>query len=1763
MEGAFERAFNRTSEVFADAKKQIISSFDDEEVDLNDSMLTSSPYRRRFNGSDLNWVEGETYKHTPKTIEECAGACLMEMGLILQSGEMSSKGIHAYDACLLSQEERFRRSPNEIEVLSKIHEIVERSLPRQVTQNISISHFLIPATQLQNVIDLAKTQNFLQPPAAIPGKLYSTSTWMTPPAPAPESLEEFVSKVNANPHKIESLRKEAIEHLANIRAQVWAENKKTHRKGKIQIKNIVGARQSCVILFSCNDPMVKTRSLVLLLSIVEADPIFDPETCFGLINLLSTLSETQDVHLPITHQRLLMKTFVRVLEAILLHTSLKHLNATEQKTRDSIWDCIDTLEEFNVAKDPAIAFQCAYARELTKCLRTEIGQLEDWIRRLALIGSAALNLASIQSPSTDAEKSVVQALNKLKTAFTHIPYRLDWAKQLFNLTRLCHGTLDDFQVFHQQIVPIIENFRLKDPSEPGQLQYGIVTVLESVLKLSTNIEILQDACKLLYQYTKVDDESTQSRVIIALHELYHMKAHPLSKTAGVILHLLSIEGEKLYPEAKTRLEDSISTIKTRKLHKAYNLPIIRSILRRITGSRRWKDVGGQPLLGLLIVGLSSEQGNNPVFERLLLKLIEIQLIDRKAVDVYLNSPLHVAAWENSAEMIDFLRRRLEVNMNARDFQGKPPLHIAIKQGHELVVQALLPHSDLRVRNHQGNNAFHEAVIHARVETIRKMKEQDPSEINAMNQDGDTPLDIALRSENCQVVDALWTRREPGNITINHARVSQHVNMFTPLNVSSSKRSEVLVNYFIGLLQNFELPTVSSINILRMIYPDGLVVSCSDDFYQWHRWRLENWPSYRKSFENYPETLDMGNMMATPPFLGTLHQAIVESWSAQRTTEFIESKPLEILTTDSKANNGLHFTVRRQQLNQSSEALIQMDLDFKAPNHLSHTPLHIAVIHGNHDIAYRLLAIGANVNVLNCRGLTPLHFAAFLGNLPCTDLLCSHRELIQSQTEYGDSPLHLACGCPPKRFPGIFLEDAHFSGPYNSDDSLKVIYRLIQAGANPYDKDKQGNSLLHHAACYGKTEVIEFLTRTYPELSWVRNQQGLWPIESAMKFLKEFNPNKLYQVLGMPKEEFHRLGEEEQLVCIHNALENLHHRYHYQLPHREKLPYASLANFELYIKEIHQLHSNRVLTFIQAMNIEGLSQLAEQISAKSEGKSTLANLLAEANFTDLFNELIEQSPSSLWMQDATPKQQTAFHVAIVEHSAGIIAIYQSLTIPAESEWHPHTLRDKFGNTPLHQATLQRCYNSIEISPLALSCKNSDGRTPLHIAASRGDNDLLQVLIDNRSPAIETDSHGNTALMNAVRMGHFTTVNILINYCPEALLITNEDGDSPLAVSFFHGLEKIAFLLLKNKPDLERRNAFGETLYHHACRGGHIKILEICFGLPISMHNRDEHGESPLHTAAREGHSDLVKALLENDVKLGSTGKKKIIRITNHQNETALHCLARSRSLPKDYVETANLLIEAGGLKIIDATDLEKHTAIHLAAERAHSYFVGSIHHHRQGLTKFKSRLANLIRGVHPLTMTARGGSTPLHQAALSGHRMTCESIVESHQHTGLSSSDSEGFLPFHRAIQMGHFALALWLLDAKGKKRRTFQAEFRTCIGKSTLHLLLGHYPLDRHGYELLKLLVKNYPNLIFQRDNKKWSCIHVAASNGHGEDIFKILLGDINANAGNLMKLKNHKTGKEEGRQTAAELASLYGHTCTYLCLQNFTVDRMGRNSLI
>ncbi|XP_038710567.1 protein VAPYRIN-like isoform X2 [Tripterygium wilfordii] len=161
--------------------------------------------------------------------------------------------------------------------------------------------------------------------------------------------------------------------------------------------------------------------------------------------------------------------------------------------------------------------------------------------------------------------------------------------------------------------------------------------------------------------------------------------------------------------------------------------------------------------------------------------------------------------------------------------------------------------------------------------------------------------------------------------------------------------------------------------------------------------------------------------------------------------------------------------------------------------------------------------------------------------------------------------------------------------------------------------------------------------------------------------------------------------------------------------------------------------------------------------------------------------------------------------------------------------------------------------VKRQPWSLDCRDKEGRTALHLAASKGNIRCAQVLLESGADKDARSINGRTALHRAAANGDRSMVELLIEMGGDPT-IEDDKGLSALDVARNEGIEEILEVMEQGEQVLM------------AARRGDIKHLESLLRRGASTDYRDQYGLTPLHAAAIRGHKDIALRLLALGVDL---------------------------------------------------------------------------------------------------------------------------------------------------------------------------------------------------------------------------------------------------------------------------------------------------------
>ena len=286
---------------------------------------------------------------------------------------------------------------------------------------------------------------------------------------------------------------------------------------------------------------------------------------------------------------------------------------------------------------------------------------------------------------------------------------------------------------------------------------------------------------------------------------------------------------------------------------------------------------------------------------------------------------------------------------------------------------------------------------------------------------------------------------------------------------------------------------------------------------------------------------------------------------------------------------------------------------------------------------------------------------------------------------------------------------------------------------------------------------------------------------------------------------------------------------------------------------------------------------------------------------------------------------------------------------------------------------------------------NGQDCLHLAASKGRIEILQLLLKNKGLHVNTeDISRRTPLHYSAENGHKEAVKVLVEYKAEVDMV-DKGGKTPLYLSAAEGHSEIVAFLCENGA---------------------------------SLNSKADDGSTPLHQAALFGHTEIAKSIVQrNEVGYGRSDGTKIapmtkeefqasVNVKDEDGTTALHLAARLGNL-----EITTLLIQKGAAP--DERDLKGWTPLLLAVANDLNSHIN---------VDICKLLIDNGANVKQKTKKKFGKKTALHYASEQGCTEIAKILIA--RGTKFNANDKDGWRPLHFAAKGGHEDIVKLLMEKK-------------------------------------------------------------------------------------------------------------------------------------
>uniref|UniRef100_A0A8C5MED3 Ankyrin repeat domain 52 n=1 Tax=Leptobrachium leishanense TaxID=445787 RepID=A0A8C5MED3_9ANUR len=684
----------------------------------------------------------------------------------------------------------------------------------------------------------------------------------------------------------------------------------------------------------------------------------------------------------------------------------------------------------------------------------------------------------------------------------------------------------------------------------------------------------------------------------------------------------------------------------------------------------------------------------------------------------------------------------------------------------------------------------------------------------------------------------------------------------------------------------------------------------------------------------------------------------------------------------------------------------------------------------------------NVNVLDQERRTPLHAAAFLGDLQAIELL------IQSGTVSFDFLFQLIL------MPGF----------------SRAVALLVKHSADVNGRDKYWQTPLHVAAANRANKCAETLIPLVKNVN-IADRSGRTALHHAV-----LSGNFKMVLMLLNKRAHHGICDKKERQAI---------MYSAFLGHLEitKLLISRGADAMSKDKKGYTpLHAAACTGQIDV--IKYLLKLGVEIDEPNCFGNTALHIACYMGQDSVATELVNYGSN---VNQPNEKGFTPLHFAAVSTN-GALCLELLVNNGADVNF-----QSKDGKSPLHMAAIHGRFTRSQIliqNGGEIDCVDKYGNTPLHVAARYGHELLISTLMTNGADTARRGVHGMFPLHLAVLFGFSDCCRKLLSSGQLYSIVSSLSNEHVLSAGFdintpdnlgrtcLHaaasgGNVECLNLLSSSGADLRRQDKFGRTPLHYAAANGSYQCTVNLVTAGASVNEADYRGCTPLHYAAasdtyrrvdthsgtsQEPDEELLKAsqqkeaffcleyLLDNNADASLRDKQGYAAVHyaaaygNRQNlelllEMSFNCLEDVEStVPVSPLHLAAYNGHCDALKTLaetlvnlDVRDHKGRTALYLATERGSTECVEVLTSH----------------GASPILKDRKKKWTPLHVAASSGNTDCLHLLIDCSDRPDIADVvDAHGQTPLMLAVMNGHVDCAHLLLekgasvDAGDKKGRT-------------------------------------------------------------------------------------------------------------------------------
>ena len=743
------------------------------------------------------------------------------------------------------------------------------------------------------------------------------------------------------------------------------------------------------------------------------------------------------------------------------------------------------------------------------------------------------------------------------------------------------------------------------------------------------------------------------------------------------------------------------------------------------------------------------------------------------------------------------------------------------------------------------------------------------------------------------------------------------------------------------------------------------------------------------------------------------------------------------------NSPLHSACYSGKLDIVKLLILEQSSNVNGENHQGNTPLGLACKAGHKDVVSFLLRLSTcDLNHRNKAGNTLLHIACLEGDFDIVSLLCSERDcIVDTRNRYGDTPLGLACNSGNSDFVEFLVNQKDCNIATQNRDGNSPLHLTCHSGylgivrflTNlPYcdvnSTNKDGDTPLHLGCQSGWLDIVNYLTTEKCSDLNYQNLNGNTPLYTAIvshqKDVAMFICKLEHCDITHPNKEgdnaLHLASSEgwsamiDLLVSVRRCDINSRNNQGNTPMH-----IASLKGHKAVVKILIQQpscviicvnqHGNTPLSLACQNGWEDIVKLlinVKHCNLNHKNKSGIAptHLACYNRHQRIVEILIRDKRCDVECEDMNENTP----LGLVCHLGWTDTVKYLLTKRQSRVGS----KNKYGDTPLHLACSGGYLKVVKLlvaqKDCDINCRNSRGDTPF-ILACQSSLEVVRFLSTQKGCQREGKSFiqnngGNAPLHHACAQSRLDIVKFLVNDLKHDVNCENNDGNTPLSLSFicetrWQNLDIVRFFVSLPQCRINHQNKAGDTPLHIACREGLTDAVALLSGIQHCNFNLpNKCGQTAAQVAVDLNHTDILQLMLQEPHHIPSV----LASVSQDQWTSIINVLSRGRelTLPSHFQSKLDAVKFVVQHKLWDpkCPNEDGSIALHFASSDLMEYLV-----HEQGCD---------------VNHQNHGGNIPLHAACLISDLDAVGALINV-KHCNLNHKNKFGITPIHLACYNRH------------------------------------------------------------------------------------------------------------------------------------------------